>query len=295
VGPPPSPAPPPATPAPPAAPTPSDTPRPAAKAEPSLAAEGAPPPAAKHEPAPSAAGDRPPKTAPTTKEKPPPAAVEHPSEQDKRSRRARNLLRFTSSKRPEAPEQAPPAGRRGAIDTEIDRLTQSIESVNESLGGQPAEFYERELPQMAASEIATRLEADVIVLLLDNGQGLMEVSGQVGLSPDERQMSVEYSRDVMRELFRAGVGLIEDTDRVRGALTGIPGSQAETLILAPLVHERLGFGVLMAGRARGEAGEMFSETDVEALMGFADGIAPSLRTVVLLRHLKGQLSALQDE
>jgi len=31
------------------------------------------------------------------------------------------------------------------------------------------------------------------------------------------------------------------------------------------------------------------------LMGFADGVAPSLRTAVLLRHLKGQLSALEAE
>jgi len=167
----------------------------------------------------------------------------------------------------------------------------------EALGGESTEFYERDLPQIAASEIAKRVRADVIVLLLDNGQGVMEVSGDVGLTPDERQLNVEYSRDVMRELFRAGVGLIEDTDRVRGALVGIPGSRAETLILVPLVHERLGFGVLMAGRDRSSTGapaEVFIDRDVQALLGFADAVAESLRTAVLLRHLKGQLSALED-
>jgi hypothetical protein len=30
-------------------------------------------------------------------------------------------------------------------------------------------------------------------------------------------------------------------------------------------------------------------------MGFADAVASSLRTAVLLRHLKGQLSALEAE
>jgi GAF domain-containing protein len=102
----------------------------------------------------------------------------------------------------------------------------------------------------------------------------------------------------MRELFRAGVGLIEDTDRVRGALAGIPGSRAETLILVPLVHERLGFGVLMAGRERSTTGApaaVFTDRDVQALMGFADAVAESLRTAVLLRHLKGQLSALEED
>jgi hypothetical protein len=93
------------------------------------------------------------------------------------------------------------------------------------------------------------------------------------------------------------VGLIEDTDRVRGALAGIPGSWAETLILVPLVHGRLGFGVLMAGRdssTTGKPAEVFTDRDVQALMGFADAIADSLRTAVLLRRLKGRLGALED-
>jgi hypothetical protein len=224
-------------------------------------------------------------------------AIERPSDQDKRSRQAWNLRRFTSSRRPETPERPAPAARSASSGGGRDRLTQSIESATATLGGQSSEFYERDLPQIAASEIAKRVRADVIVLLLDNGQGIMEVSGEVGLTPSERHMQVEYSSAVMRELFRAGVGLVEDTDRVRGALAGIPGSRAETLIMVPLVHERLGFGVLMAGRDKGKNGtpaEVFTDTDVEALMGFADGVAPSLHTAVLLRHLKGQLSALEN-
>jgi hypothetical protein len=191
-----------------------------------------------------------------------------------------------------------PAGRGTSTGAARDRLTESIESVTRALGGRSPDYFERDLPQIAASEIAKRVRADVIVLLLDNGQGIMEVSGEVGLTPAERQLRVEYSRGVMRELFRAGVGMVEDTDRVRAALTGIPGSGAETLIMVPLVHERLGFGVLMAGRGRSGTGtpaEVFTDTDVEALMGFADGVAPSLRTAVLLRHLKGQLSALENQ
>jgi hypothetical protein len=224
-------------------------------------------------------------------------ATERPSDQDKRSRRAWNLRRFTSSRRPETLEGKAPAARGASAGAGLDRLTRSIESVTRALGGQSPDFYERDLPQIAATEIAKKVRADVIVLLLDNGQGIMEVSGEVGLTPSERHMRVGYSSDIMRELFRAGVGLVEDTDRVRGALAGIPGSGAETLIMVPLVHERLGFGVLMAGRGRtgtGTPAEVFTDTDVEALIGFADGVAPSLRTAVLLRHLKGQLSALEN-
>jgi hypothetical protein len=221
-------------------------------------------------------------------------ATERPSDQDTRSRRAWSLRRFTASRRPETPQPQAPAARGASVGTDLDRLSRSVESLSAALGGQSAEFYERDLPQIAASEIARRVRADVVVVLLDNGQGIMEVSGGVGLTPDERQLSVEYGRDVMRGLFRIGVGLIEDTDRVRRSLAGIPGSRAETLILVPLVHKRLGFGVLMAGRNRSSTGkpaEVFTDRDVQALLGFADAIAKSLRIAVLLRRLKGQLSA----
>jgi hypothetical protein len=224
-------------------------------------------------------------------------ATERPSDQDKRSRGAWNLRRFTASRRPETPRPQVAAVGGASVSADPDRLGQSIESLTAALGGQPTKFYERDLPQIAASKIAKRVRADVIVVLLDNGQGIMEVSGGVGLTADERQLSVEYSRDIMRELFRAGVGLIEDTDQVRGALAGIPGSRAQTLILVPLVHERLGFGMLMAGRDRSTTGrpaEVFTDRDVQALMSFARANAESLRAAVLLRRLKGQLSALES-
>jgi len=220
-------------------------------------------------------------------------ATERPGDQDKRSRRAWNLRRFTASRRPETPQPQVAAVGGASVRADPDRLGQSIKSLTAALGGQPTKFYERDLPQIAASEIAKRVRADVIVVLLDNGQGIMEVSGGVGLTPTERRLSVEYGHDVMRELFRAGVGLIEDTDQVRGALAGIPGSRAETLILVPLVHERVGIGVLMAGRDRsttGKPAEVFTDRDVQELMGLADAIAGSLRTAVLLRRLKSQLS-----
>jgi hypothetical protein len=239
---------------------------------------------------------RPPGTAPPGADEGATAVEDAPDRH--RGRRARSLLRFTAPKRPEATEREAAAQEEPQPLADFDRLTQSIESVTEALGGQPLEFYERDLPQIAAAETARRVRADVVVLLLDNGEGLMEVSGGVGLTPAERRLSVEYSRDVMRELFRAGVGLIEDTDRVRGALAGIPGSRSETLVMVPLVHERLGFGVLMAGRNRSQTGvptEVFTDAEIEVLMGFADAAAASLRTAVLLRHLKGQLKALEDE
>jgi hypothetical protein len=202
------------------------------------------------------------------------------------------MRRFLVPRRPQTRDLEAIPTTSAWPDTDFDGLGESIQRLTEAIRGQPLEFYERDLPQIAAAETAKRVRADVVVLLLDNGEGLMEVSGGVGLTPAERRLNVEYSRDVMRELFRAGVGLIKDTDRVRSALAGIPGSRAETLVMVPLVHERLGFGVLMAGRHRSQTGvptEVFTDSEIEALMGFADAAAASLRTAVLLRHLKRQL------
>jgi hypothetical protein len=244
---------------------------------------------AKDVPVPAAGGTR------AAKDQAAVGATERPSDQDKRSRRAWDLRRSPASRSPETPQPQASVARGASVGADLDRLSRSIESLTQAFGGRSAEFYERDIPQIAASEIAKRVRADVIVVLLDNGQGIMEVSGGVGLTSDEWQLNVEYGHDVMRELFRAGVGLIEDTDQVRGAVAGIPGSRAETLILVPLVHKRLGFGVLMAGRDRSTSGkpaEVFTDRDVQALMGCADAVAESLRTAVLLRGLKGQLSAL---
>ena len=148
-------------------------------------------------------------------------------------------------------------------------------------------------PQAVAVRLAERLQADVVALLLDNGQGVLETAGGVGLAPSERRLQVEYGHDVLRELFRVGVGLIDDTERVRGVINGIPFGQANTLMMVPLAYEGHGFGALLAGRYRSRPGSSdaeFTELEIEALMDFAEDVAPALRSAVLLRRLKGQLN-----
>ena len=197
----------------------------------------------------------------------------------------------------DAPQPQAPAARGASVGEDLDRLSQSIESLSAALDGQSSESYERDLPQIAASEIAKRVRADVIVVLLDNGQGIMEVSGAVGLTPAEHQLQVEYSHEVLLELFRVGAGLIEDTERVRALIRSIPGSDSQTLVMVPLVHEGHGFGALILGRScpPGQPRPEFTEPEIETLMDFAEDVAAPLRsTVVLLRRLKGQPSALEN-
>jgi GAF domain-containing protein len=147
-------------------------------------------------------------------------------------------------------------------------------------------------PEAVAGRLAERLGADAVALLLDNNRGLLEVAGGVGLTTSERQLQVEYGHEVLIELFRVGVGLIEDTERVRGLIRGIPGSRSQTLIMVPLVHEGHGFGALIVGRTGRPGGPRseFTEAEIEALMDFAEDVAAPLRSTVLLRRLKGQLN-----
>jgi hypothetical protein len=148
-------------------------------------------------------------------------------------------------------------------------------------------------PEAVAGRLAERLRADAVALLLDNNRGLLEVAGGIGLTPAERQAQVEYGHEVLRELFRVGVGLIEDTDRVRGLIHGIPGARCQTLVMVPLVHEGHGFGALVIGRSdhSGKPRAEFTEAEIEALMDFAEDVAAPLRSTVLLRRLKGQLGS----
>ena len=147
-------------------------------------------------------------------------------------------------------------------------------------------------PETVAGRLAERLGADTVALLLDNNRGLLEVAGGVGLTAAERQLQVEYGHEVLLELFRVGVGLIEDTDRVRPLIRGIPGSRSQSVVMVPLVHEGHGFGALIIGRTSppGQPRPEFTEPEIEALMDFAEDVAAPLRSTVLLRRLKGQLN-----
>jgi GAF domain len=147
-------------------------------------------------------------------------------------------------------------------------------------------------PEAVAGRLAERLEADTVALLLDNNKGLLEVAGGIGLTAAERKLQVEYSHEVLLELFRVGVGLIEDTEHVRGLIGGIPGCNSQSLVMVPLVHEGHGFGALIIGRTSppGQPRPEFTEPEIEALMDFADDVAAPLRSTVLLRRLKGQLN-----
>jgi hypothetical protein len=194
---------------------------------------------------------------------------------------------------PEAPARAqaqPPveAPRAGATPRASGPTTPPVPPPSTAAQEEPSP----DPPEAVAGRLAERLGADAVALLLDNDHGLLEVAGGVGLTTGERQLQVEYGHEVLAELFRVGVGLIEDTDRVRELIHDIPGSRSQSLIMVPLVHEGHGFGALILGRTSkpGQPHPEFTEAEIEALMDFAEDVAAPLRSTVLLRRLRGQLN-----
>jgi membrane protease YdiL (CAAX protease family) len=160
---------------------------------------------------------------------------------------------------------------------------------DEPLEAFPDQGHDHGLPHSIARQVAQRLRADVVVVLLDNGEGQMDVAGGVGLTPAERRLRVDYSHDVMRDLFHGSISLINDNDPLSGTLDGVPGSQAQTLVMAMLVHDHSWLGVLIAGRSRSQTGiptEAFTNTDIRTFIAVAHEATPSLHAVSVLRRLE---------
>jgi hypothetical protein len=182
-------------------------------------------------------------------------------------------------------------GSMGGI-ADFERLTTSIEQVFDSLKGVRQRLYEQNVPQMMAEEIARRFPVDIVVLLLENSDGLLQVTGGVGLTAAERRMSTH--QDLMQTAFAGGPRLVKEEERAQWAEMGIPFSRADPLILVPLIHEDVTFGLLLAGQQqRGPVPPSLDEQDIQDIVACAKDIIPYLRAWLLLRSLKLRLSILQ--
>jgi capsular polysaccharide biosynthesis protein len=184
-----------------------------------------------------------------------------------------------------------------AIQSQIDRLGFEqlpirLQKLANVLADQPLSIYTDNMPQAMAEQTAERLAADVVALLLDNGRGVLDVAGGVGLDEDEWGATIRHDDEVVHSLLRNGVGPYR---RAQLAFkdTSLPGDSAEAFVVAPLLHEGLGFGILLAGRKRvnGQPASPFNDSDTQEIVAFAQEATPLLRTAVLLRYLKARLQA----
>ena len=207
--------------------------------------------------------------------------------------------------RAEAPWRRSRQGRdRRAEPTEVHKpvagindftqLTVSIQRIFRSLEGHRYRLYEQNVPQMAADDIANWFPVDLAVVLLENDQGMLQVAGSVGLSSFEEHMTIEDNRELLLQVVEMGSRMVDQEERRRLAAANVPGSQAQTLIVVPLIYDQVAFGMLLMGQ-RGDSGDQpaLVQGDVDRVRVWARDISPYLRAWLLLRYLKFRLRLVQ--
>jgi hypothetical protein len=184
-------------------------------------------------------------------------------------------------------------GPAGGIN-DFNQLTASIQRIFRSLEGHRYRLYEQNVPQMAADDIANWFPVDLAVILLENDQGMLQVAGGVGLSSFEEHMTIEDNRELLLQVVEMGSKLVDEDERSRLAAANVPGSQAETLIVVPLIYDQVAFGMLLMGQRGGGAKQpALVEGDVDRVRAWARDISPYLRAWLLLRYLKLRLRMVQ--
>jgi hypothetical protein len=184
-------------------------------------------------------------------------------------------------------------GPAGGIN-DFNQLTASIQRIFRSLEGHRYRLYEQNVPQMAADDIANWFPVDLAVILLENDQGMLQVAGGVGLSSFEEHMTIEDNRELLLQVVEMGSKMVDEEERSRLAAANVPGSQAETLIVVPLIYDQVAFGMLLMGQRGGGAKQpALVEADVDRVRAWARDISPYLRAWLLLRYLKLRLRMVQ--
>jgi capsular polysaccharide biosynthesis protein len=178
-----------------------------------------------------------------------------------------------------------------------DDLWSILDRFEATLGGESLDWYLDNYPQLMAEQLTMRVDAELVAVLLDNGEGSFVVAGGFGLTAEEQEAIVPHSHDVVRQALAAGVGLFQDgTDMMPTAAAGLPGSQStEALVMVPLVQRSSWVGMLVVGRrsANGHRVAAFSNQEAGQIIRYAAEIAPMLQTLLLLERLQGSVQSLK--
>jgi hypothetical protein len=172
----------------------------------------------------------------------------------------------------------------------FDRLTEHLEEVVETLRVDGWSVAEQSLPQLEAEKAAQHFGLEVAVILLDDGRGRLEVAGEVGLDPIERDKAIRYDPDVWGEVFGGGPRLAAEEDRTIFAEAGILRDAAASLFMVPLIHDDVGFGLLLVNlHSNGDRPTKVDDRRIEGVTAYAGVIVPTLWSWVLLGRLRQHL------
>ena len=89
-----------------------------------------------------------------------------------------------------------------------------------------------------------------------------------------------------------GARLIGSADRRELVNAGLLGNEAQTIVVAPLEHENVAFGVLLVGQEEPDSeAPPQGNGSFDGIVSFARSVAPDLHAWLLLHRLREQLAA----
>jgi phospholipase C len=240
----------------------------------------------------AATGSAPPQPAPPTRPAPAPAAGNgaKPAAPPWRPLAAAAAGQRRWARLSKRPRRLPIGGRpRAGGFPAPERLGAPIEELIRLLAQQLPARTARRLPETAAARAAKRARADAAMVLLDDGTGVLKVSGSVGLPPGRSTLEAGDGVELLLQQLHADPVTVP-----LSILTPLPGGRRQPLLAIPLVHGDRAFGLVVVIRhpqpGNGHV-PLFTGKDVQALTALAEEFAEPLRALFLLRRLKRGLEA----
>jgi capsular polysaccharide biosynthesis protein len=167
--------------------------------------------------------------------------------------------------------------------------------LDRTLAKEPLDFYSKNLPQATVEELYAEVSSDMVVILLDDGEGSFRVAGSIGLDPGEQDAIVDQDHEQLRQALWNGVSVLYGADAL-GAAAGIPGSQTlEGLLIMPLVQGRTWLGMLLIGRRGSQRQHAipFSDQEIADALLCAMELSALIQALLLAKRLRECMGAFE--
>jgi capsular polysaccharide biosynthesis protein len=170
--------------------------------------------------------------------------------------------------------------------TLLDKDHELLYSLAEWLESQHQNF-----PQVTAERLRDRLPFDRVAVLLKTDDGL-DLAGCVGWQADGVEPAGPYDASILSKLGGNRARVIGSAERRELVKAGLLGDEAQTIVVAPLAHEDVAFGMLLLGQDAPDS-EVPPQGDgsFDGISAFARSVAPDLHAWLLLHHLREQLAS----
>ena len=180
------------------------------------------------------------------------------------------------------------------------RVRESAAQAVDSLDEDPDLLYDladwlqsqhQNFPQITAERLRDRLLFERVAVVLKADEGL-ELSGCVGWHADGVKPVARDDAGILNKLSGNGTRQIGPTERDELRNAGLLGDEAQTVIVAPLEHEKAAFGVLLIGQDEPDSqASPRANGYLDAIGSFARSVAPDMHAWLLLRKLREQLAS----